>query len=67
MPRSYYDDNFGFYDIQSEEDVEFYHEMQRVSVRKKCEGCGRMVRLKPDYGYCNSCADKMEKGWDCNG
>lgn len=67
MPRSYYDDNFGFYDIQSEEDVEFYHEMQRQSVSKKCEGCGRMVRLKPDYAFCNSCADKIERGWDFNG
>ena len=64
MPRSYYDDNFGFYDIQSEEDIEFYHEMQKVSVRKKCQGCGRMVKIKPDYAYCNSCADRMERGGD---
>jgi hypothetical protein len=64
MPRSYYDDNFGFYDIQSEEDIEFYREMQRVSVRKKCCGCGRMVKIKPDYGYCNSCATRIEQGGD---
>ena len=64
MPRSYYDDNFGFYEIESEEDIEFYHEMQRQSVWKKCAGCGRKVKLKPDYGYCNSCANKMERGFD---
>jgi rRNA maturation endonuclease Nob1 len=62
--RSYYDDNFGFYEIRDEDDLEFYHEMQRRSVRKKCEGCGRMVKIKPDYGYCNSCATKLERGFD---
>ncbi len=60
----YYDDNFGFYEIEGPEDIEFYHEMQRVSVRKKCAGCGKMVRIKPDYAYCNSCADKKERGMD---
>jgi hypothetical protein len=64
MPRSYYDDNFGHYTIESEEDIEFYHEMQRQSVRKKCQGCGRMVRIKPEYGYCNSCAERIERGED---
>jgi rRNA maturation endonuclease Nob1 len=63
MP-SYYDDNFGWYEIESEEDVEFYHSMQRKSVEKKCDGCGRKVKLAPDYGYCNSCATKLERGQD---
>jgi hypothetical protein len=58
MSRAYYDDNFGFYDIQSEEDIEFYREMQRISVRKKCQGCGRMVKIKPD------CATRIEQGGD---
>ena len=62
--RTYVDDNFGCYDIQSEEDVEFYREMQRVSVRKKCAGCGRVVKIKPDYGYCNACATRLEQGFD---
>lgn len=64
MSASYYDDNFGRYEIESEEDIEFYHQVQRESVRKKCQGCGRTVKLRPDYGYCNSCADKIEHGWD---
>ena len=61
---NYYDDNFGYYNIESEEDVEFYHSMQRQSVSKRCEGCGRMVRIKRDYAYCNSCADARENGFD---
>lgn len=64
MPRSYYDDNFGHYDIQDEDDVAFYHQMQRKSVRKKCQGCGRSVKISPDYAICNSCADKLERGGD---
>lgn len=67
MPRTYYDDNFGHYEIESQEDIDFYFEMQRQSVLKKCEGCGRKVRLKPDYGYCNSCATILERGGDLCG
>jgi len=60
--RSYYDDNFGFYEIESEDDVAFYHEMERNSVRKRCRGCDRMVKIKSDYAYCNSRAEKLERG-----
>lgn len=64
MNRSYHDDNFGCYEIDGPEDVEFYHQVQKESRRKKCLGCGRMVKLRPDYGYCNSCADQRERGGD---
>jgi len=60
----YYDDNFGFYEIEDQDDVEFYHRMQKTNVRKKCQGCGQMVRIQPSYAYCNSCADKRERGYD---
>ena len=60
----YYDDNFGEYDIQDEEDIEFYHRVQNESVEKVCECCGRTVRLRPDYGICNSCAEILERGGD---
>jgi len=63
MP-GYYDENYGWYDIECEEDVEFYRLTQRESIRKKCEGCNRMVKIRSDYAYCNSCADKVEKGLD---
>lgn len=62
--RSYYDDNFGHYDIQDEDDVEFYHQVQRESVLKKCDRCGRKVKLRPDYGTCNRCMEILERGGD---
>lgn len=61
---TYYDDNFGIYEIESEEDIEFYHQVQKESRPTVCEGCGRTVNLRPGYGYCNSCADKRERGMD---
>jgi ferric iron reductase protein FhuF len=61
---SYYDDNFGHYTIESEEDVQFYRYVQKRSVTKKCKGCGRKVKLLPDYAYCDSCARKLEQGGD---
>lgn len=63
MP-TFYDDNFGAWEIEDEEDIEFYHRVQAESVEKICDGCGRTVKLRPDYGYCNSCATKIEQGWD---
>jgi uncharacterized OB-fold protein len=64
MSRTFYDDNFGHYEIESQEDVDFYFETQRKSVRKKCQRCGRVVKILPDYAICNSCADKVEAGFD---
>jgi hypothetical protein len=60
----YYDDNFGEWDMSDEGSVEFYHQVQRASVRKKCKGCGETVKILPDYAYCNSCADILERGGD---
>ena len=64
MPRSYYDDNYGHWDIHDQDDVDFYFETQRKSVKKTCQGCGRKVKLRRVYAYCNSCADKIERGHD---
>ena len=60
----YIDENFGTYEIRDEEDVEFYREMQRTSVEKQCQGCGRWVRIQPHYAYCNACATRLEQGLD---
>ena len=65
----YYDDNFGFWENMedgpdAEENREFYKRVQQTNVRKKCKGCKRWVRIQPQYAYCNSCADKIEKGYD---
>jgi hypothetical protein len=62
---SYYDDNYGHWDMDDDPDmVEYYHQVQRESVWKECHGCGRRVKIKKEYGYCNSCADKIERGYD---
>ncbi len=59
---SYYDDNFGAWDVRDSEDRQFYRTVQRASVAKRCQGCDRMVRILPHYAYCNSCADAIERG-----
>lgn len=64
MTRSFHDDNFGHYEIESQDDVDFYFEVQKKSVRKRCKGCGEMVKILPHYAYCNDCATKREQGWD---
>jgi hypothetical protein len=58
----YYDDNFGRWDIEDDDDVAFYHRVQRESVLKICRDCGQEVRLRPSYAICNSCADRIEGG-----
>lgn len=58
----YYDDNFGHWDMSDPDDLEFYRQVQRTNVRKKCSGCKRMVNIQPHYALCNSCADIAERG-----
>jgi hypothetical protein len=58
---SFYDDNFGHYDIESEEDIEFYHQMQKDSEWKTCKQCEERVFLRRSYVICNSCADQNER------
>jgi hypothetical protein len=60
---SYYDDNFGEWHIEDEEEMAFYRQVQAESIEKECEDCGRKVRLRPHYGICNSCADRIERGY----
>ena len=62
--KSYYDSNFGHWDMNDGDDVDFYHDVQSRSVTKTCQGCGHRVKLLPQYGYCNSCATKIEQGYD---
>lgn len=62
---SYFDDNFGCWDGMDDPDMQdFYRDVQKRSVWKRCEGCGRKVKILPEYGYCDSCATKREQGWD---
>jgi len=62
---TFYDDNFGHWDGMSDPDMqEFFQEVQKKSVLKKCEGCGREVFILPHYGYCDTCATRREQGAD---
>ena len=60
--RTYFDDNFGHWDMEDEDDRRFYDDVQRRSVEKKCVCCGRMVSILPQYDKCNACADEIENG-----
>ena len=65
MSRLYMDDNFGaWHDMDDPDTRDFYRQVQKELRLKKCHGCGRKVRIRPQYAYCNSCADKREQGWD---
>ena len=58
-----YDDNYGWWENDGDEDTrEFYERTQRTNVSKVCRGCGRRVNIQPQYAYCNACADAIERG-----
>ena len=63
----YYDDNYGVWENMDEPDGpsnrEFYKQVQKDSVWKKCKSCDRKVKIRRSYSICNSCADKIERGW----
>ena len=62
---TYYDDNFGEWGDMEDADMRaFYRQVQKTNVKKECAGCGRKVRIQPNYAYCNSCADRRERGID---
>lgn len=61
MLRTYYN-NFGYWEDMDDPEVQDFY-AQRESVEKECEGCGRRtIRCRPDYAYCNACADLLERG-----
>jgi hypothetical protein len=62
--QPHYDDNFGHWEMEDSEDIDFYNQVQKESVEKECKGCGETVRIRPQYAYCNRCADLMEQGYD---
>jgi hypothetical protein len=57
-----YEDNFGFWDIDDQEEHAFFKYVQRQSVRKTCKRCKRRVRLMPDKTLCASCVTALECG-----
>ena len=61
---NYYDDNFGWVEVEDEEDMAFYRRIQSSNVEKQCQGCDRTVSIQPQYAYCDSCATRIERGMD---
>jgi hypothetical protein len=57
-----YEDNFGFWDIDGQEEQAFFEELQRQSVQTICERCERSVRLMLGKTICASCACALECG-----
>lgn len=61
----YYDDNYGHWSDMDDPDMrEFYFQVQKDSIWKKCKHCGRRVKIRRDYSICNSCAERIERGED---
>ena len=60
---TYYDENFGCWDMSEEGSKEFYHKVQSSNIEKECGECGKIVYLQPQYSICNTCADMIEKGY----
>jgi hypothetical protein len=57
-----YEDNFGFWDIDGQEEQAFFEDVQRQSVKKTCDRCDRPVRLIPSKTQCASCVTALECG-----
>jgi hypothetical protein len=57
-----YEDNFGFWDIDGQEEDAFFDYVQRQSVKRICDRCDRPVRLMPSKTLCASCVTALECG-----
>jgi hypothetical protein len=57
-----YEDNFGFWDIEGQEEQSFFDYVQRESFPKTCDRCARQVRLLPSKALCASCVTALECG-----
>jgi len=57
-----YDDNFGFWDIDGQEEQAFFEHVQRQSVEQICDRCERPARLMPSKTLCASCVAALECG-----
>lgn len=57
-----YEDNFGFWDIDGQEEQAFFEHVLSQSVEKTCERCQRPARLMPAKTLCASCVTALECG-----
>jgi hypothetical protein len=57
-----YEDNFGFWEIHSWEEKEFFDNVLRQSVLTPCDRCEHPVRLIRPKTLCATCAFALEYG-----
>jgi hypothetical protein len=57
-----YEDNFGFWNMDSPGERAFFEHVQRQSVAIACERCEHLVRLIPPKTVCASCVAALECG-----
>ena len=59
---AFYDDNFGFWDINEPEEQAFFEHVRLQSLTTMCGRCERRVRLMPTKTLCASCVSALESG-----
>jgi hypothetical protein len=57
-----YEDNFGFWNLDEPEELAFFRNVQRQSVRAVCKRCECTVHLMPPKIICAPCAAALECG-----
>jgi hypothetical protein len=57
-----YEDNFGFWEIDSREELAFFSHVQSQSIRVTCQRCKRSVRLMRTKTVCSPCVSALECG-----
>ena len=57
-----YEDNFGFWKVESPEEEAFFEDVRSRSVPRTCERCERPVRLLPPSTLCARCISALEFG-----
>ena len=57
-----YEDNFGYWEIDSREELAFFSHIQSQSVRATCQRCKESVQLLSTKTVCAPCASALECG-----
>ena len=57
-----YEDNFGFWNIESPEEEAFFEDVRSRSIPRRCERCECSVRLLPPSTLCARCVSALEFG-----
>ena len=58
----FYEDNFGFSNIETPEDEAFFEDVGSRSIPRECERCECPVRLLPPSTLCARCVSALEYG-----